>query len=39
MSSMVDIKYMYIYQIQEDGCHVIFDLDTPDLPGMLAAPW
>ena len=23
-----DIEYVYVYQIQEDGCHVIFDLDT-----------
>ena len=23
-----DIEYVYVYQIREDGCHVIFDLDT-----------
>ncbi|MBR5348559.1 MAG: HD-GYP domain-containing protein [Lachnospiraceae bacterium] len=23
-----DIEYVYVYQIQKDGCHVIFDLDT-----------
>ena len=28
-----DIKYMYVYRILEDGCHVVFDLDTPDTPG------
>lgn len=22
-----DIKYIYVYKIEEDGCHVIFDLD------------
>ena len=28
-----EIKYMYVYQIKEDGCHVIFDLNTKDTPG------
>ena len=28
-----DIKYIYVYRIEEDGTHVIFDLDTPDVPG------
>ena len=28
-----EIKYMYVYQIKPDGCHVIFDLDTKDTPG------
>ena len=27
-----DIKYIYVYRIEEDGTHVIFDLDTPDVP-------
>ena len=27
------IEYIYVYQIREDGCHVVFDLDTPDTPG------
>ena len=27
------IKYVYVYSIREDGCHVVFDLDTDDLPG------
>lgn len=25
--SIPDIKYLYVYQIKEDGCHVIFDTD------------
>ncbi len=28
-----DIAYVYVYQIQEDGCHVVFDPDTADTPG------
>ena len=24
-----DIKFIYVYKIMEDGCHVVFDLDTP----------
>ena len=32
-NSTPDIKYLYIYKIKNDGCHVIFDLDTKDLPG------
>ena len=31
--SSPDIEYVYVYQIQEDGCHVVFDLDTDDLEG------
>ena len=27
------IEYIYVYQIQPDGCHVIFDLDTEGLAG------
>lgn len=27
------IEYIYVYQIREDGCHVVFDLDTGSLPG------
>ena len=23
-----DVKFLYIYKIMEDGCHVVFDLDT-----------
>ena len=28
-----DIEYIYVYKIMEDGCHVVFDLDTEDEPG------
>ena len=31
--SSPDILYVYVYQIREDGCHVVFDLDTDDLQG------
>lgn len=27
------LKYMYVYQILDDGCHVVFDLDSPTLKG------
>ena len=29
--SSPEIAYLYIYKIAEDGTHVIFDVDTPDL--------
>ncbi|MDD2955974.1 MAG: response regulator [Oscillospiraceae bacterium] len=28
-----DIAYVYVYSVREDGCHVVIDLDTPDVPG------
>lgn len=28
-----DVQYVYVYQIQEDGCHVVLDPDTADEPG------
>ncbi|MBQ4242874.1 MAG: HD domain-containing protein [Lachnospiraceae bacterium] len=32
--STTDIKYLYVYKILDDGCHVIFDLDeTGEKPG------
>jgi len=31
--SSPDIKYVYVYKILEDGCHVVFDLDTPEVTG------
>ena len=31
--SSPDIEYVYAYLIREDGCHVVFDPDTPDTPG------
>ena len=32
-SSYSNVEYMYVYRILEDGCHVVFDLDTPKIPG------
>ena len=32
-NSTESIQYVYAYQIREDGCHVVFDADTPDTPG------
>lgn len=41
LKSMDTIKYIYVYKIQEDGCHVVFDLDTQeqkgDPPGSIVA--
>ena len=31
--SSSDIEYLYVYQIKEDGCHVVFDLDTDEIKG------
>ena len=31
--SHVDILYIYVYKIEEDGCHVVFDLDTEETEG------
>ena len=31
--SSPDIEYVYVYKILEDGCHVVFDLDTEELEG------
>ena len=28
-----NITYVYVYQIREDGCHVVFDPDTAEEPG------
>ena len=36
LNSSPEITYVYVYQIQEDGCHVVFDLDTDEMEG--AAP-
>ena len=30
--SSTDIAYLYVYKIQEDGCHVVFDIDTEGVP-------
>lgn len=32
-ASSDDIQYIYVYRILEDGYHVVFDLDTPELKG------
>lgn len=31
--SFDNVQYVYVYQIREDGCHVVFDPDTADEPG------
>ncbi|MBQ8161783.1 MAG: HD domain-containing protein [Clostridia bacterium] len=31
-----DIEYLYVYQIREDGCHVVFDTDADGLEGEVA---
>lgn len=31
--SSADILYLYVYRIEQDGCHVVFDLDTDDVEG------
>lgn len=28
-----DLEYVYVYRILEDGCHVVFDLDTDEVEG------
>ena len=28
-----DLKYLYVYQIREDGCHVVFDFDVDTVEG------
>ena len=33
MKNTPDLTYLYVYQIQEDGCHVVFDLDTAETTG------
>ena len=33
VASSDSIQYVYAYRILEDGCHVVFDADTPDTPG------
>ena len=32
-NSSESIQYVYAYRILEDGCHVVFDADTPDMAG------
>ena len=31
--STPNIKFVYVYKILEDGCHVVFDLDADDMQG------
>ncbi len=31
--SHTDILYIYVYKIEKDGCHVVFDLDTDEVKG------
>ena len=33
MDSSDDVEFCYVYRILEDGCHVVFDPDTPETPG------
>ncbi|MBQ9405505.1 MAG: HD domain-containing protein [Desulfovibrio sp.] len=28
-----NIKFIYVYKIEKDGCHVVFDLDSDDVEG------
>ena len=34
MENTPNLKYLYVYQIKPDGCHVVFDTD-PEEPGLL----
>ena len=34
MGTSPDIEYVYVYKIEEDGCHVVFDLDSESTKGM-----
>ena len=31
LSSNANIKYLYVYKIEDDGCHVVFDLENATL--------
>ena len=33
LDSYEDVEFVYVYRILEDGCHVVFDPDTPELAG------
>lgn len=33
LHSLPDMEYLYVYRIESDGCHVVFDLDTAELEG------
>lgn len=32
-ASSPDVQYVYVYRIEGDGCHVVFDLDTEEVEG------
>ena len=32
--SSTDISFLYVYKIEEDGCHVVFDIETDEVPAM-----
>lgn len=32
-NSSPDVEFIYVYKIMEDGCHVVFDLDTEEFEG------
>ena len=32
-ASSPEIQYVYVYRILPDGCHVVFDLETDNVPG------
>ncbi|MCR5356284.1 MAG: HD domain-containing protein, partial [Lachnospiraceae bacterium] len=34
LDSSTDITYLYVYRFEEDGAHVVFDLDSGDTPAM-----
>ncbi|MBE8952853.1 MAG: GGDEF domain-containing protein, partial [Quinella sp. 1Q7] len=40
-NSSLDVKFLYVYRVLEDGCHVVFDMDTAtydaDPPGTVVA--
>ena len=31
MYSSSEIEFLYVYKVEEDGCHVVFDIDTADV--------
>ncbi|MCR4591490.1 MAG: HD domain-containing protein [Lachnospiraceae bacterium] len=33
LNSSIDIKYLYVYKMEKEGCRVIFDIDTENLEG------
>ena len=33
LSGSPEIAYLYVYRIEEDGCHVVFDIDTDGAEG------